>query len=225
MTTIIKFFLAITIFSLTLSAKELSIDTVIQNMIKAYGGEKNLERSSSYEQVWQIDRQTDGVKGRDNRKVILPYYLRTKLIYPEKTEIRVVIRDNGTKEFSGRKVQAKGPMLDAMKLQLMRLFTPLILKNRLKDITMITEKNQYILSLKNNSITSKYFVSKNSFLVDKVIGELKIGSMNMEFLTIYEDYKSANGVMMPHREIKYAGSVNTAIMTLKETKPIQSPNI
>ncbi|QOY53302.1 hypothetical protein [Candidatus Sulfurimonas baltica] len=225
MTTIIKIFLTIAIFSLTLNAKEISSEAVIENMIKAYGGERNLEKLSSYEQVWGIQRQTDGVKGTDYRKITLPHYLKTELIYPEKTEIRVVIKDRGTKEFSGRKVQAKGPMLDAMKLQLMRLFSPLTLRERIKDIKLFIEKEHFLLALKNNSITAKYYISKKSFLVEKTIGELKMGSNSMEFLTIYEDYKSVKGVMMPHKEIKYAGSVNTAVMTLKETKPMLSPNI
>ena len=194
-------------------------------MIKAYGGEKSIKRASSFEQIWQIDRQTDGVKGTDKRKVIVPNYLKTELIYPEKIEVRTLTNDSGTKEFSGRKVQARGPMLDAMKLQRMRLFNPIILRDNLKNITLIIEKDQYKLSLRSKGITSNYFVSKKNFLIEKVVGELKMGSMSMSFLTIYQNYKPVYGVMMHHKEIKYAGNVNTAIMTLKETKFVQPDSI
>ena len=52
-----------------------------------------------------------------------------------------------------------------------------------------------------------------------------MGSKQMEFLTLYEEYKPINSVMVAHKEIKYAGSVNTAIMHLKEMKFITSLKI
>ncbi|MCW8895162.1 MAG: hypothetical protein OQK48_08010 [Sulfurimonas sp.] len=221
MNIILKTFLSITFISTLLSASELSSENIIQKMIVAYGGENNLEKLASYEQTWDIEAKTTNKNGTDNRKVMMPDFLSTELIYPHKTEIRILAKDSATKQFGNRKIQAQGPMLDAMKLQLMRLFNPLVLKNKLKDITLHVKENSYLISLKNNTITAEYFVSKNNFLVEKVIGRLKMGSHKMEFLTIYEDYKSVDGVLVHHKEIKYAGSVNTAIMRLKDMKFIQ----
>lgn len=214
----VKLFLLITFFSITLHANGLSSAVIIDKMINAYGGKKNIERLGSYEQVWHIETKTTNKNGTDYRKVDMPYLLRTKLVYPDKTETRVLVKDYGTKQFNNKKIQAQGPMLDAMKLQLMRLFNPLVLKDKLKDITLHVKENHYLLSLKNGTITAEYFVSKNNFLVHKVIGRLRMGSQSMEFLTIYEDYKPVNGVLVHHKEIKYAGSVNTAIMILKDMK-------
>lgn len=109
-------------------------------------------------------------------------------------------------------------MLDAMKLQLMRIYNPLVLKSKISNITVLMDEKHYILTLKDGSVNAKYFVSKESYLIQKVIGQLKMGSQNMEFLTLYEDYKSVSGVMLAHTEIKYAGSVNTAVMRLKKIK-------
>ena len=212
-----KIFLLIT-FSTLLNAGEPTGKDVITKMIAAYGGEKNIKNLSSYEQVWHIETKTNDRNGTDNRKVDMPYFFRTKLIYPNKKEIRVLIKDYGTKEFTNRKIQAKGPMLDAMKLQLMRLYNPLVLKNNLKNITLISNNKYYLLSFKNGTVSADYFVSKNNFFVEKVIGRLKMGSHSMEFLTHYEDYKPLFGVMVHHKEIKYAGSVNTAVMRLKNMK-------
>jgi len=220
---VLKIFLTITFIVSALNAGEPTKEQLISDMIKAYGGEKNIRQLNSYMQVWDIETKTNGGKGVDNRRVDMPYFLRTELIYPDKTETRVLIKDYGTKDFGTRKIQAQGPMLDAMKLQLMRLFNPLVLRDNLKDIRLFIKKKYYLLSFKRATITAEYFVSKKSFLVSKVIGRLKMGSRNMDFLTLYEDYRPVLGVMVNHKEVKYAGSVNTAVMRLKEMKFLKTP--
>ncbi len=214
----IKLFLALMIFGSALYAQDASASLIINKMIKAYGGEKNLEQLNDYEQVWNIEAKTNNKNGTDNRKVKMPSYLYTKLQYPHKIEIRELINNSGTKQFGDRVIKAQGPMLDAMKLQLMRLFHPLELQKHLKNIVVIPNNEHYLLSLSQNGVTADYYISKKNYLIQKVIGKLKMGSHKMEFLTFYEDYKSVNGVMMPHREVKYAGKVNTAIMRLQKTK-------
>lgn len=218
MNIIFKLFLVLILFSPIINADKLTSQDVIKKMIVAYGGEKNVEKLNAYEQHWHIETKTNDKNGTDTRKVDMPYLLHTKLVYPDKTESRVLIKDYGTKEFSGKKVQAKGPILDAMKVQLMRLYNPLVLQNNLKNITLDIEDRYYVLTFKNGSVTSKYFVSKSNFLVDRVIGQLKMGSYKMEFLTLYKNYKSISGVMVHHKEIKFAGDVNTAIMRLENMR-------
>jgi len=215
-------FLTITLFSITLSAKELNTEIITDKMIEVYGGEKSIKAASNYEQVWHIETKTTDKNGTDYRKVAMPDFLRTELVYPDKREIRVMFQGYGTKQFGKTHIQAQGPMLDAMKLQLMRIYNPLVLKNKINDITLFEDEKYYILSLKKGSVTAEYFVSRDSYLVEKVIGRLKMGSHSMEFLTLYRDYKSVDGMMLAHTEIKYAGNVNTAIMRLKEMKLISA---
>lgn len=64
---------------------------------------------------------------------------------------------------------------------------------------------------------AEYFVNKKTHLIDIVVGTLQMGGASMQFKTEYHDYKMEKGVMLPHREIKYAGNVNTAVLTLLET--------
>jgi len=223
MNRVLKIFLTIAFIVSTLNAGEPTREQLITNMIRAYGGEKNIKQLNSYMQVWDVETKTNDGNGTDNRRVDMPYFLRTELIYPDKTETRVLIKDYGTKDFGTRKILAQGPMLDAMKLQLMRLFNPLVLRDNLKEIRLFIKKKYYLLSLKRGSITAEYFVSKKSFLVNKVIGRLKMGSRNMEFLTLYDDYKPVLGVMVNHKEIKYAGDVQTAVMRLKAMRFLKTP--
>ncbi len=222
---ITKLLLVISFFAITLNANTQEASTVIDKMIQAYGGEKNLKQLNAYEQVWHIETKTSKKNGTDYRKVALPDFLRTELVYPDKNEIRVIIKDYGTKQYGNKKFQAQGPMLDAMKLQLMRLYSPLTLKKKLKNITLEDEKDHYVLTISKGSISAKYFVSKKTFFIDKVVGNLKINGNGMAFLTIYKDYKAQHGVMFPHTEVKYAGGINTAVMSLKEMRFVRAPKV
>lgn len=192
-------------------------------MIEAYGGEKNLAQLNNYEQTWHIETKTSDTNGTDKRTVHLPTFLKTELIYPNKTEIRTLENGIGTKQFGSATIQAQGPMLDAMKAQLMRLYHPLIFKDNVTRINISENPEHYILGFTADSVTAEYYVSKQSYLIEKVIGRLQMGYQTMEFLTLYEDYKLLNGVRIPHTETKYAGSVNTAMMRLTEMKFTSAP--
>lgn len=221
---VIKLVMTMLIVTVSINAKESSPAMIIDEMIKEYGGEKNIKQLNSYEQVWHIETMMSDKNGTDNRMVLMPDLLRTELIYPDKTEIRSLVRDYGTKQYGERMIQAQGPMLDAMKLQLMRLYNPLVLKTKLKDTTILPDEKYYILSVNINGLVAKYFVSKKSYLIEKVIGKLTMGNQSMEFKTLYQNYKYVKGVMMPHKEIKYAGSANTAIMRLQTTTFMAPPS-
>lgn len=199
-------------------AKELNKNEVIDKMIEAYGGEKKLLQLNSYEQVWSVEFMNSDKSGFDNRTVKIPHNLKIKIIYPDKTEVRILTKNSAKKIFTNRVQDVKGPMADAMRLQLLRLYHPLELKRRVDNLKLTQNQKQYILALKNGKIAVEFIISKKDSLIEKVIGRLQMGPKQMEFLTKYEDYKAVNGVMVPHKEIKYVGSMNTAIMELKEIK-------
>ncbi len=198
---------------------------VIERMIIAYGGEQNIQKLNAYEQFWKIETKTTDTNGTDERMVMMPNSLSTELIYPNKTEVRMLHNNYGTKKFDNKTIQAKGPMLDAMKLQLMRLYHPLVLQSKLSAISASEDATHYILTLTQGTVSASYFVSKENYLVEKVIGKLRMGGQAMEFVTLYEDYRPVQGVMVPYKEIKYAGSVNTAIMHLQKMHFLAAPKI
>ena len=200
-------------------------DVIIKRMIVAYGGKQNIQQLNAYEQFWNIETKTTDTNGTDERMVMMPNSLSTKLLYPNKTEIRMLHNNYGTKKFDDQLIQAKGPMLDAMKLQLMRLYHPLVLQRKLSHIHASEDAKHYILTLTQGSISAQYFVSKERYLVDKVIGKLQMGAQTMEFVTLYKDYRPVQGVMVPYKEIKYAGNVNTAVMHLLKMHFLTAPKI
>ena len=209
-------FVMLTLINCSLNATELSVDTIISKMVTTYGGEENLKKLNSYTQIWDIESKVKDVNGTDTRMVILPTSLKTDIEYPNKKEIRVLHNGYGSKTTNKQRVVVEGPMLLAMKLQLMRLYTPLTLKKNSADIKLIEQKEHYVLQLSKDDVASQYFVSKKSFLIDQVIGQLKMQGSTMQFLTMYRHYIKVDGALTPQMEIKFAAGTNTAIMRLRE---------
>jgi len=104
-------------------------------------------------------------------------------------------------------------------------YHPLVLQNKLRNISASEDAKDYILTLKEGSLSAQYFVSKETYLIEKVVGKLSMGGQPMEFVTLYDDYRAIKGVMVPYKEVKYAGSVNTAVMHLQKMHFLAAPKI
>ena len=194
-------------------------DTLLYEMIGAYGGAENLSKLASYVSVWDIEVRVRPRKGKAINSVELPDKLRVELIYPKSSETRVINATKGFKSYNREPLkEVAGPRLDSMKLQLMRLYTPLVLQMKLNSITLSEAGGYRLLTLKEGSLTAIYHVNSATFTIDKVIGRLNMGGREMEFLTEYSDFKKVNGVLMHHRENKFAAGMNTAELFLKELK-------
>ncbi|WP_457594000.1 hypothetical protein [Hydrogenimonas sp.] len=194
-------------------------DALLLNMIQAYGGKTALEQASSYIQHWRVLRAADGTEGKETRRVTLPKRLYVDLRYPDKEEIRVLEGTVGIKIFGKHaKKQVFGPMLDAMKLQLLRVYNPLQLKKVSDRIEMTREKEGYILKFVKNGVECDYYVNPKNYHIEKTVGKLKMGPNTMEFVTLYKDFVKQNTVLMPGTEVKYAGGVNTATNRLIDTE-------
>jgi len=80
----------------------------------------------------------------------------------------------------------------------------------------------YVLKLINNGKTEKYYINKNTFLIDKVTSlsnvEARKGGGITEAITYYEDYRKVNGVMIPFK-INQANIISIKI-DKAEIKPI-----
>ncbi len=209
-----------------LHAKDLpDAKVIVERMVIAYGGEESLGKLNAYEQFWQVQTKVTDTNATDSRMVVMPNSLTTELIYPDKREIRILHNNYGVKKFGDRTMRATGAMLDAMKLQLMRLYNPLVLRDKLRSIEASQSDDSYVLKLKQGSITSNYFVSKDNYLVYKVVGELKVADAGMEFTTLYDDYRVLDGLFIAHKETKFAGDTNTAVLYLKKMNFLNMPRL
>ncbi len=209
--------------SLNLSANTDSAEKIVAQMISSYGGTEALEKlNNPYQQIWRLNAITRNTQGNDFRNIALPENLQVELTYPDSSETRILIGNQGLKIYNDTKqVKAEGPMLDSMRLQRMRLYNPLMLQERIASITLSEKNGRYCLTLSEHGLVTDYHVNKKTHLIEIVIGTLQMGGMAMQFRTEYNDYKVSDGVMLPHQEIKYAGNVNTAILTLLATRFIE----
>ncbi|MCF6282977.1 MAG: hypothetical protein L3J28_12375 [Candidatus Polarisedimenticolaceae bacterium] len=213
-------------FSLLLSSAPISaeptITEILDQMIASYGGTEALAKlNKPYEQEWALTAiARNNEQGSDHRTIDLPNRLKIELTYPSKSETRILDGAKGEKIYDKTNHrEAKGPGLDAMRLQRMRLYNPLLLKQHAAEIQADFQvEGYYRLGLREDNIVTIYFVNRESLLIDKVKGTLNMGGISMSFLTLYRDYKAVDGVMMAHREVKFAGQVNTAELTLISTR-------
>lgn len=204
-----------------LSAAQPDSAQILKQMVEHYGGSEALEKlNAPYRQHWDLVAMTRNEKGTDQRTISLPRMLTVELTYPSKSEKRILDGDTGEKIYDKtHHVAVQGPGLMAMKLQRMRLYNPLLLQQHAAEIGVTAEGDghYYRLTLREGEITTDYFVNRQTLLIDKVTGTLMMNGATMTFLTEYLDYKAVEGVMLPHKEIKFAGNVNTAVLTLRET--------
>jgi len=126
----------LTIFAALLvavSAQAQSLDDVVSNVMKEYGGKAAWEKVTSLRETGTVVPVMRKGDGKLTRTWSAPYKLTVEIAYPTETEVRVVDGDHGTR--NGKEVT--GGSLDAMKLQAARLELPLLLVTKraaLKDL-------------------------------------------------------------------------------------------
>ena len=210
------FFLSLLVLSNTANAQALDLETVLERIINSYGGEENLSKLNTVVQEWDFVALMSNRHGTDVRSIRIPAQLKVELTYPDKSETRILnqeashtIYDEGPAEI------ATSPQKDAMRLQLMRLYSPLVLRDKQEFLTLTLEDQYCALSLTENGLKVDYLVNLDNWNIEKVVGTLSVHGSEMRFLTEYSNFRLHEGVLVHERENKYAGSVNTAVLQLR----------
>jgi len=199
-------------------------EELLTAMVGEYGGEGNLLMFNAYTiklGILAVVKQDTGVEGRFvlQPKDGKPGKLRNELLYAKSpAELRVFDGEKGYGINNGKPGPIKeGPQVEAMRLQLMRLYTPLTLLG-LKDKMAISSDGKYkILTLKEGAVTANYYVNPETKRIELFKGSFDAGGAPMEFGVEYSDFKKTpEGFLWPMRERKFAGGVNTAITEVRE---------
>jgi len=207
--------LLLTFSLLTLQIQANELDYILNNMIKSYGGIEALRKVESYTQKWKVLALQQKIKGEDKRIVILPHTLDTTLTYPNKIERRVITPGERYKEHNGQKQSATGIKLQAMQLQLKRLYTPLILLE-LKDYLKLEDYNShYALILSKDNEKTIYFIEKATNIITQVTAII-YANQKITFNTLYTKFKKFNNVLFPTKEYKSTNGIKTAILELEK---------
>jgi len=197
-------------------SQSLDLDTVLEQVINAYGGEENLHKLDSQIQEWAVVALMGNRHGSDVRTIRIPDQLKVELTYPGKTETRIINREASHVIYGAAPAKiAVQPQRDAMRLQLMRLYSPLVLRDRRDSLTLSAEGESCALSLVENDVSVDYLINTKNWHIEKVVGSLAINGSEMQFLTEYSNFTFRDGVLVHERENKFAAGVNTAVLQLR----------
>jgi hypothetical protein len=191
-------------------------ESVLQKLIESYGGETNLRKLERMVQEWDMVAMMGNRHGKDVRSIRVPDQLKVELTYPDKTEIRILNGEKARVAFNNDPWRAaSAPQQDAMRLQLMRLYSPLVLRDKGDSLKLMLDGEYCALSLVERGIRADYLVNQDTWRIEKVVGTLWINDTEMRFLTEYSDFKFVDGTLVHQRENKFAANVNTAVLQLR----------
>jgi hypothetical protein len=212
----ILFLIPLLVLSNSADSQSLNLESVLERMILAYGGEENIHKLDTVVQEWGFVALMGNRHGTDIRRLRTPAQLKVELTYPNKTETRILNGEASHVIFNGTAaIVARPPQRDAMRLQLMRLYSPSVLHDRSDFLTLTLDGEFCALSLVENGLRTDYLVNKETWRIEKVVGTLMINGAEMQFLTEYSDFKFLDGVLIHEKENKFAGGINTAVLQLR----------
>ena len=191
------------------------VQTILDQLVRTYGGETNLQKMDSMVQEWDLTALMGNRHGTDTRSVRAPGQLRVDLSYPQKSETRILNGDSAYVTFGdAAPAEVSGMQRDAMRLQLMRLYSPLMLRNKIDSVSLVEQGGLLALSLVENGVHVHYMINRENWHIEKVAGSLLMGGKEIQFLTEYSDFTTIEGVLVHQKENKFASGMNTAVLQL-----------
>jgi hypothetical protein len=198
-------------------AQTFDLDAILQRLVSSYGGETSLRKLDSQIQVWDIVAIMGNRHGSDIRTIRGPQQLKVELNYHGKMETRILNGSANYVFFSGAPPQiAVSPQLDAMRLQQMRLYSPLVLRDKIESLSFAMDGETCTLTLFENGVRADYLVNMKNWRIESFVGGLAIKGHEMQFVTQYSNFAFHDGVLMHQVENKFAGGVKTAVLKLRQ---------
>jgi hypothetical protein len=212
-----KALLILLVFTFSGELRASDINTILDKIILTYGGEQNLLKLDNMVQEWDMLALIGNRQGSEVRSVRAPGQLRAHLSYPEKFETRILNDDSAYTVFGNNPPETvSGIQKDAMKLQLMRVYSPLMLQKKLESLSLVEQGDMLAISLVENGLHVHYLVNQENWQIEKVAGSLMAGGREIQFLTEYSDFRFVDGVLMHFHESKFAAGTNTAKLQMRK---------
>jgi len=207
---------------------------LLDAVLKAHGGADKLEAVKGYKMEGSVEAKIRGSIAATTRLFARPGNLRVDLAYPDHTEIRVVKDGKGWRTSQNGIAETTGPMLDSMSLQAARAAIPWVLRDnrsKLKAAAPVTVEGKELEGLElalGPTTTLRAWVDPVTHYVRRSQSVIASPQMNMEFSTIYSDYRSVDGVTFAFHEDNFAGDAPTGStvitkVTLNPTEAIEVP--
>ncbi|HEX6790397.1 MAG TPA: hypothetical protein VF247_03725 [Candidatus Krumholzibacteria bacterium] len=195
-----------------------NVADIVSRVIEAYGGEKAMHALHGYYasgNQWAAQRDEPM---RAQRWFARPDRLRLDLDYPDHHEIRITDGDVGWLGSSPQDLAPAIPVkLLAMRLQTARLDLPLRLLEHQGEIEPrgTDPQGRTVLRIPiDASLRIDYHVDPATWRITRVTTGM--AQPPLEFVADYEQFHAVDGVLVPFREVTYAGGTLTAKFQLTE---------
>lgn len=193
--------------------KKPDLAKIVAKVVDAYGGAEAMRAKQGYHasgEQWATQSE-EPIKverwfGRPDR-------LRLELAYPDHHETRITSGDLG---WSGDSIESIAPSnpfkLQAMRLQTARLDLPLRLLEQQGEIEWRGKDHdgRAVLRLPiDKDLSVDYYVDTKTYRITRIVMTMS-GPPAMDFSADYDDFKKVDGVLVPFKEITYAGNTVTS---------------
>jgi hypothetical protein len=186
------------------------IADLVSHVIDAYGGEKALRAVHGYHASGNQWASQPDVPIHAERWFARPDRLRLDLEYPDHHEIRIT---NGAQGWAGNAMESLAPAnpmkLQAMRLQTARLDLPLRLLEHEAEIESrgTDPEGRVVLRIPIDSdLHIDYHIDTKTYHVTHIT----TGMPAMEFAADYDQFNVVDGVLIPYREVTFAGGTMTS---------------
>jgi uncharacterized membrane protein len=186
------------------SAHAQSLDDVVSNVMKEYGGKAAWAKVTSLRETGTVVPVMRKGDGKLTRTWLGPGKLNVEIVYPTETEVRIVDGDHGTR--NGK--EATGGNLEGMKLQAARLELPTLLVTKratLKDLGTKDGIRAIEIPLSETLSLTVNIDPKTSHIL-RSTGK----TSGLEFVVDYSDFRRVGGLLFPFAEAGMAMGMPTA---------------
>ena len=214
--------------SIASAASPPEIRTLIARVTEAYGGRKALERVRAYRiegSVFSTMRHSDAPTIRVFAR---PAQLKVLIDYANGAEARLVDGPKGWRNEAGGPLEpVTGPMYAAMVLQAARAGVPWVLYEHAAEATItdsLTQAGVRCVGLQlplGEGLVLRAWIDPATHHVVRSQGLLEHGGMRTHFETVYDDFRTVDGVTFAFREENFASGRQTGLTTI--TKVVVNP--
>jgi hypothetical protein len=193
-------------------------DAVINQVVGAYGGEGAVQRLASSRMTGDVTPHARDVggAGRLERHLDAPDRIRVEIVYPAKTEVRILDGQRAWRGDGSVVEPVAGPPLHAMRYQLLRSQPAWALATHRDRVTLRADverggRTHRALRLQwSSELVLDYLVETDTGRVIRVDGTISLGQAAITFATEYSEFEMVDGALVPRVEETYASGRHTA---------------
>lgn len=199
---------------------------LVDRIIAAYGGEAVWRATRGMEQEGSTYSQRRHFAGKSTRSFLYPDKLKIDIRYNEKdTELRQL--DGGQAWDHGE--LASGSAFLAVRLQAMRLMLPRLLieqRDRVRDMGQREDENgqrfEGLMVELEDGMSILMDVNLESGRISASWGRMALEGKVMEFSSLYEELRMAEGRLIPHKETHFVQGDNVGYTLVDEVRFVDS---